>query len=690
MGPCARRNNEKKREIQMKFRNTAIYFFILAASAALLAACSSDSGGSAAFTETRLDAYQAVQLPPAAQALRTFIRENPASEALPQKVAELYQGVLAMNNIAALAEFSQEFADFPEGEQAWAEMVKRAGLESRLTFKEGKIGEQYVPGYSESQYSTETVTINGQSHTITQSDRDRVTEGYATDRMGYTAVFQVFNEAKQPYVIKVALSGTSTMSEYHVRDSWGSGKSVGSSSQAQKLRKEMSYLIDAGGDIKDQVVVGETKPTDFTFEVIEMTPVSDKWVAALRKALEGDASLALMEQLLADSRAAAWHDKLQTRFTEAARKQIEVKLATGPRFDPDFESPVKVTLSNRSDSALQLQVKPNFGRGGKVTVAPGKSATVTVTALHVGKESLRVELPAITSAQQPVVVERFDYAQAIAVRKQERQRIAAEEEAERQRIAAERAAERVRKQIEATVPQATVPQLEANMVAIPAGEFLMGSPKGEGMSDERPQHRVHIPAFYMGKHEVTFNEWDACVADKGCDHYPDDKGWGRGNRPVINVSYDDITRQYLPWLNKTTGKTYRLPSEAEWEYAARAGTTTQYWWGDELGKNNASCDGCGSEWDNKKSAPVGNFVANPLGLRDTAGNVWEWTQDCMNSSYNGAPADGSAWQDGDCSQRVVRGGSWFHDGRTLRSTDRYWSTTRSRGSVQGFRLSRSR
>ncbi|RMD68212.1 MAG: PEGA domain-containing protein, partial [Gammaproteobacteria bacterium] len=163
------------------------------------------------------------------------------------------------------------------------------------------------------------------------------------------------------------------------------------------------------------------------------------------------------------------------------------------------------------------------------------------------------------------------------------------------------------------------------MVVIPPGRFLMGSPfDEEGRdSDEGPQHRVSIARpFAIGRYEVTFEEYDRFCEATGR-RRPDDNGWGRGKRPVINVSWHDA-KAYARWLSKQTGKRYRLPSEAEWEYAARAGTSTRYWWGDRVGHGHANCDGCGSWWDGKETAPVGFFDPNPWGLYDTAGNVWEW------------------------------------------------------------------
>ena len=187
----------------------------------------------------------------------------------------------------------------------------------------------------------------------------------------------------------------------------------------------------------------------------------------------------------------------------------------------------------------------------------------------------------------------------------------------------------------------------------------MAESDNAGYPDERPQHRVTIPrAFALGKYEVTFAQWDVCVRAGGCNHLPNDAGWGRGNRPVVDVSWDDA-RGYVRWLARKTGQEYRLPSEAEWEYAARAGTTSRYHWGDSVGRGNANCDGCGSRWDLSRTAPVGSFSANRFGLHDVHGNVYEWVEDCWYGSYGGAPRDGNAWTTGDCTLRVLRSGSWY-------------------------------
>jgi formylglycine-generating enzyme required for sulfatase activity len=226
------------------------------------------------------------------------------------------------------------------------------------------------------------------------------------------------------------------------------------------------------------------------------------------------------------------------------------------------------------------------------------------------------------------------------------------------------------------------------MVVVPAGSFLMGS--NDGGADEKPVHQVTIAKpFAVGKFDVTFAEWDACVSTGGCKYKPEDKGWGRSTRPVINVSWNDATKEYLPWLSRKTGKTYRLLTEAEWEYAARAGTTTIYSWGNDIGKGNANCDGCGSKWDGEQTAPVGLFKPNIFGLYDMQGNVWQWLQDCYHDSYLGAPTDGSAQQSVVCYSRVLRGGAWNKYPHYLRSALRISNFSHFRYYDLGFRVGRS-
>lgn len=233
------------------------------------------------------------------------------------------------------------------------------------------------------------------------------------------------------------------------------------------------------------------------------------------------------------------------------------------------------------------------------------------------------------------------------------------------------------------------------MVAIPPGSFIMGSPAGEKgrESNEGPQHRVTIARpFALGKYEVTFAEWAACVADRGCRRKDEgeDEALVQARLPVFAITWRDA-KGYVAWLSRRTGKTYRLPSEAEWEYAARAGSTSRYSWGDEVGSNNAACRGCGSSWDDKGAAPVGSFAANAFGLHDMHGNRWEWTEDCAQDDYVGAPVDGRAWTKWSCSIRVLRGGSYGETPEDLRSARRRQrDETAYRGYTHyGFRVART-
>jgi formylglycine-generating enzyme required for sulfatase activity len=240
------------------------------------------------------------------------------------------------------------------------------------------------------------------------------------------------------------------------------------------------------------------------------------------------------------------------------------------------------------------------------------------------------------------------------------------------------------------------------MVVLPAGRFRMGAAAGDAgaSDDERPQRTVSLPKdFAVGRFEVTFAEWDACVRGGGCNGYrPDDRGWGRERQPVINVSWLDA-QAYVQWLNslptKGRGK-YRLMSEAEWEYAARAGTSTAYPWGEAASHDFANygaeecCSGLAFGRDMWEfTAPIESFPANAFGLHDMQGNVWEWTEDCWNGSYADAPTDGSAWRQGDCNYRVLRGGSWSSYSLYLRSAFRYRFDTSVRVNFFGFRVARA-
>ena len=266
------------------------------------------------------------------------------------------------------------------------------------------------------------------------------------------------------------------------------------------------------------------------------------------------------------------------------------------------------------------------------------------------------------------------------------------------RAAAERVAQRRARDAQLRVGQTFRDDLRSGgagpeMVVVPAGAFRMGCLplSGRNCSDaESPVHRVTIDApFAVGVYEVTFAEWDRCVRAGGCGGYrPDDKGWGRGKRPVIHVSWKDA-RAYVAWLSEESGARYRLLSEAEWEYVARAGSETAYSWGNAIGRNRANCNGCGSRWDRDQTAPVGSFGANAFGLYDVHGNVWERVEDCWNDSYAGAPTDGTAWEQGDCYDRVLRGGASGYSWGNLRSASRRGGYARFRTDDTGFRVARS-
>ncbi|TGO03434.1 hypothetical protein PN36_06850 [Candidatus Thiomargarita nelsonii] len=217
------------------------------------------------------------------------------------------------------------------------------------------------------------------------------------------------------------------------------------------------------------------------------------------------------------------------------------------------------------------------------------------------------------------------------------------------------------------------------MVWIPAGRFRMG----KGRNDE---HDVSIERFAMGRYPVTFAEYDqfAQATDR---EKPNDEGWGRGNQPVINVSWYDAVA-YTEWLSEQTGQQYRLSTEAQWEYSARAGTETDYWWGNEMGQNRANCSRSGSQWSGKQTSPVGSFEANPFGLYDTAGNVWEWTGSEFEDKYSGKELRCIEKTHSKSISLSLRGGSWDFVATWMRSAFRFFRGPANRNDGVGLRLAR--
>jgi formylglycine-generating enzyme required for sulfatase activity len=225
------------------------------------------------------------------------------------------------------------------------------------------------------------------------------------------------------------------------------------------------------------------------------------------------------------------------------------------------------------------------------------------------------------------------------------------------------------------------------MVELPAATYQMGSAGNSLNFEERPQHPVELHAFAVGKYEVSFAEYDR-FAQATRRQLPRDEGWGRDDRPVINVSWQEAVA-YTSWLSEQTGHHYRLPSESEWEFAARGDTPSSFWWEGVMQENPANCFDCGSRWDGNSTAPVGSFQANKFGIHDTSGNVQEWTEDCYHANYQGAPSDGSAWQSPGCTQRVVRGGSYTSPLDSVRSARRGQYEQGTRLDNLGFRVVRA-
>jgi formylglycine-generating enzyme required for sulfatase activity/class 3 adenylate cyclase len=230
---------------------------------------------------------------------------------------------------------------------------------------------------------------------------------------------------------------------------------------------------------------------------------------------------------------------------------------------------------------------------------------------------------------------------------------------------------------------AAKPLAEPAMVALPGGAFAMGSDEDPS---EKPVHKVTVAPFAIGKYPVTVGEWKACVAAGACPEVLAPNG--ADDAPVSNLSWNDA-QQFAAWLSRVTGKSYRLPTEAEWEYAARAGTRTRFWWGDRYVGGMAYCRGCGAPgYDPHRAIKVGSFRANPFGLYDMGGEVSQWVADCWHGDYRGAPDDGSAWTAADCAGHVLRGGSWQNDPSYVSVSSRDHYDTGVRYPTHGMRLAR--
>jgi len=236
-------------------------------------------------------------------------------------------------------------------------------------------------------------------------------------------------------------------------------------------------------------------------------------------------------------------------------------------------------------------------------------------------------------------------------------------------------------QVAITSPAQPSPIIEPEMVTLPGGKFAMGS---NDDPSEKPIHQVDVKPFAISKFPITVHQWNQCVAANACAN----KATGKDDAPVTNVSWGD-TQKFIEWISRITQKEYRLPSEAEWEYAARGGMQTKYWWGDQRLPGMANCNGCNEAYDATQPTKVGSFKPNPFGLYDMGGGVDQWVTDCWHKNYQGAPVDGSAWLDVDCSSHVIRSGSWKNDPSYVRPASRDHYDTNVRYPTHGFRVAQS-
>ena len=468
--------------------------------------------------------------------------------------------------------------------------------------------------------------------------------------------------------------------------------------EAQRLDSHVGRMAQRLEESRSQLVVRlREAERDGSGEL----PVLERWVEAADTHLFGDG----LEAELQARRARASEHMANEEFEEAVALLEEVRdgyqnLRTEFRAAENLWRLELLNESARADWEVMIAGIPEgyeMQTPRQVTEARGheqaaeQSETrgrIAEAAEHLSQSEQAWRSAIVAAGDRVAEIERE---LAEARRQAEQEAREAEEEARRQaEAAAQQRAEQARQRLQ-DESQRRLDQLLAGnaMVDIPAGSFRMGDLAGSGEANQGPVRSVRVPAFGMSRYAVTFDQYELFVEATGR-NVPDDQGWGRGSRPVINISWHDA-QAYADWLSEQTGMTFRLPSEAEWEYAARAGTETEYPWGDSIGSGNANCLECGAQWAGRGvSSPAGSFAANAFGLHDMHGNVWEWTQDCWNDSYDGAPTNGSAWESGECERRVLRGGSWDFSPRWLRSAARNRYNANSSMEGIGFRLVQER
>ena len=378
-----------------------------------------------AYADNSDAAWQQAKSSNSIESLRAFIRKHPGSQHLAEAGKALYKQSIAANKLSALSDFYEEFSDFPQAADAkiayQALLKKQTGLDIRHTFHQGKIGTLYVPSVTNSYPSTTTHYING--HAINETTyHDSSSGGYNSDRYGYTAVYQIFNNSDKNYIVTVRASGTSTMSEMGVSTgSWSGEQSTYTNHNSKHFSQETSYLLKAKSDTKDQLVTGETKPNDFKVIVVKAVPVSDEWISGLQDALKSEErhesapdgllaglkfkakayisqlkepsvvdKLARINRYLNDSKASKWRNTLQRRYSDIAEKHVAFHVKTGERFDKDFASKVKVTFDNNTGHPAEVYYTPNFADKSKVEVGADESKVLTLVANGVSKDNLDI------------------------------------------------------------------------------------------------------------------------------------------------------------------------------------------------------------------------------------------------------------------------------------------------------------